>query len=360
MSEPTSAERAAIGTRLRNAVPTAPDLAGLATRVERGARSNRTRRRAAVAAAATLAVAIVVVVPQLLGSLPAHQSAPPRPVPMPSHPCSARPDHPDFTSGTGVWVTFCPATVPAGILTLPAAHPQGLLDPAASRILVSSWQRSATTDHSCPATFGATEFRILVGFADGSTSSIDGFVGACPAGVTPSSGRDRISSGGLVYSDLVSALGRQAANGHRPYNPPGPPRTCARALFSPGRYNVDGASARQPDDASMLLDMTAVEGLVCRYDGPGRLTGSGAVTDPEALRIASASSFMPRPFPQGRAAPATSYLVTLRDRTDTWRTFTVTGRKRVLTWYRGTAPGTPQRIGYAGETLLSMLHEAAR
>ena len=110
----------------------------------------------------------------------------------------------------------------------------------------------------------------------------------------------------------------------------------------------------------MLLDMTAVEGLVCRYDGTGRLTGSGSVTDPEDLRIASGSSFLARPFQHWRAAPATSYLVTLRDRTDTWRTFTVTGRKHVLTVYRGTAPGIPHRIGCAGETLLLMLHEATR
>jgi hypothetical protein len=110
----------------------------------------------------------------------------------------------------------------------------------------------------------------------------------------------------------------------------------------------------------MLLDMKAVEGLVCAFDSTNRLSGSGPAGYPENLRIASGSSVLGVPFGSWRHAPATSYLVTLRDRTGTWRTFTITGRKGVLTFFRGSAPGVPERIGYAGEDLLLLAHLATR
>ena len=47
MNDLTSAEREAIGTRLRDAVPPEPDLAGLATRAEGVARSNQTKKNGA-------------------------------------------------------------------------------------------------------------------------------------------------------------------------------------------------------------------------------------------------------------------------------------------------------------------------
>lgn len=363
MTDPTGAEREALATRLRAAVPAEPDLAGLATRAEGGGRRKRRVRRAGVAAAAAIAVAAVIAIPQLVGSQPTRNGgtpSSPAPVQVPAHPCSDPPDHADFTQGTAAWVTFCPTTGSAGITALPAAYPPGLLDSAASRMLVSSWQHTAGTRHSCPATFGATDFTIRVGFTDGSTSRIYGSVSGCQAGVIPSSSSDGISSGGLVYSDLVTALGRQAASGQPLHNPPGPPRVCPTSLSSPGRLNIDGASATELEGSPMLLDLTAVEGLVCRYDGSGGLTDSATATDPEALRIASGSSLMGRPFAHWRHTPATSYLISLRDRTDTWRTFTVTGRKHVLTLLRGTSPGSPDRIGYTGETLLLMLHDSTR
>lgn len=347
MTDPTSAERDALGARMRAAVPAEPELDGLAARAASSARRTRQKRRAGVAAGAALVVAAVVAVPQVLGSHPAHQTSPPPPVQVPAHPCSGRPNHHDFTTGTAAWVTFCQGR---GV----APYPAGVLTDGAPQ-LVDVWRRSVQQYDVVPScgTGQPPPSDVRVGFSDGSVSQI--FV-VCIGLVTP--GNLGIS-GPTIYADLVRALGRQNATGHRRYNPPGPPRTCPRSFGRLGSLNLDGASASGLT-GSMLLDMTAVEGLVCAYDEGNRLVRSGTPPDPEALRIASGASIMNRPVGNWRQAPATSYVVTLRDRTDTWRTFTITGRKHALTFFRGNSPGTPVRIGYAGESLLLLVHDATR
>lgn len=359
MTELSGAERNALDARMKEAVPAEPDLTGLAARSENGARRTRRRRRAGGLVTAAVAVAAVITAPLLIASGPVRDGArPPVRTHVPAHPCSGTPDHADFTKGTAVWVTFCPTRL-SGRDAVLALTPTGVLVSDASS-LVAGWQRSTGMVHSCPFAFGTTEFSVRVGFSDGATTRISGGTGPCQAAPYPSKGYVGIASGGTVYSDLVRALGRQASSGHPRYNPPGPPPTCPRSPASPGRLNVDGASAAGLNDSFFLLDMTAVEGLVCRYDGSGALTASGPAPGPEDLRIASGSSVMFSPFQRWRTSPATSYVVTLRDRTDTWRTFSISGRRHTLTFFRGSSPGVAYRIGWAGEELLLLAHEATR
>ena len=145
MNDPTPAEREALGARLTAAIPTEPELIGLAGRVERGARRHRRVRRAGVAGVAAVAVAVVIAVPQWLGSQPRHEGSPPTPssTHVPAHPCSGRPDHRDFTHGTAAWVTFC-FTKPSGGDTEVAHYPRGVLVTGAAS-LVGSWQDGVST-----------------------------------------------------------------------------------------------------------------------------------------------------------------------------------------------------------------------
>jgi hypothetical protein len=359
MTELSAAERNALDARLKEAVPAEPDLTGLVARSENGARRTRRRRRAGGLVTAVVAVTAVIVAPLLIGSEPVRDGArPPVGTHVPAHPCGGTPDHADFTQGTAAWVTFCPTRLSGRDEVLSLTPTGVLVSDAAS--LVAAWQASTGTAHSCPFAFGSTEFSVRVGFSDGTSTRIDGNTGPCQAAASPSKGYIGIASGGTVYSDLVRALGRQASSGHTRYDPPGPPPTCPPSPVSAGRLNVDGASAPGLHDSFFLLDMTAVEGQVCRYDGSGALIASGPAPGPEDLRIASGSSVMRSPFQRWRDAPATSYVVTLRDRTDTWRTFIVSGRRHTLTFFRGSSPGVAYRIGFAGEDLLLQVHEATR
>lgn len=124
--------------------------------------------------------------------------------------------------------------------------------------------------------------------------------------------------------------------------------------------NLDGASAKLLDDSGSLLDLTAVESLVCRYDS-GHLTATRRDLAPEGLLLSSGSGWL-LPTPGNRAdlrhiplihARDGAYLVSLRDKTDAWRTFTVTGRYGAVTLYRG--HGATDVLGYAAEPMLTAL-----
>lgn len=124
--------------------------------------------------------------------------------------------------------------------------------------------------------------------------------------------------------------------------------------------NIDGRSARTLDTTGALLDLSADEALVCRYDG-GRLVETRRDLDPERLLLTSASGwYLDNPGDYANAwggrdhpVPPSEYLVTLRDKTDTWRTFTVTGRVGIVTFYRG--GGHVDRLGFASPPLLEAL-----
>lgn len=355
MNDPTAAERDALASRLTAAIPAEPELTDLAGRAEHGARRVRRVRRAGIASVAALAVAAVVALPQILGSRPTHEGAPPGAMEVPAHPCGGKPDHRDFTQGTPAWVTFCPST-PTGTSRM-ELHPSGVLRMGAAA-LVAGW-RSHIEDFElapmCGTETGQTYVR--VGFADGTVSEIDvvcvGLISGGHLGVA--------ESGSQMYVDLVSALGRQAASGYPRYTRwRGPPRRCPTSFSTPGHLNSDGASARELSHSRMILDMTAVAGLVCRYDGSGALTASGPAADPEGLRVTTGVGVWDRAFEDWRSVPATSYLVSLRDRTNTWRTFTITGRKHVVTFYRGTSPAVPEQMGYAADSLVRLARQSTR
>jgi len=361
MNDHTPHEREAFGTRLRAAVPTEPDLAGLATRAESGARSRRRRRRAGVATLGALAVASVVAAPQLIGSRSAHDGGPGTPhttapaVRVPAQPCSGRPDHHDFTTGTAAWVTFC-FTKPEMSDREVAHFPRGALVNGADS-LVAEWQRGVGTAHSCPFVFGATPFTVRVGFADGTTSQLSGDTGACQTGVVPSDRSTAGPGGQGVYNALMTALGRQDASAYHDYDPPGPPPTCPPSPVQAGRLNHDGYShvaGRAADLSGVLLALPAVDSLLCRYDATGRLVSRRPAHPPaEPLRLASGSSLTPRPTGFYRARG--SVVVAVRDRTDDVRTFTITGPDHLVTWFQ-TADGAPQPVGYAGSALMGLTH----
>jgi hypothetical protein len=218
MNDPTSAEREALTTRLRTAVPSEPDLWGLAARAESGARRNRTRRRTGVAAVgvgvAAWGVTAVVVAPQLLGSHAHQQSFRSPPNGVPAHPCSGTPDHGDFTKGQAVWAIFCATKPSRGDVSVPPV-PHHVLTKGVTG-LVAAWQRGSGAIHSCPLQTGVTHFTVRVGFADGTTTTIRGETGACQTALTPSVGSVAGPEGARVYDDLVQALARQAGGGGHP------------------------------------------------------------------------------------------------------------------------------------------------
>ena len=292
-----------------------------------------------VVAVAGLAAVAVVVVPHLLDSHPMHQAdqpgqrvsiTPPPPVHVPAHPCRGRPDHHDFPQGTASWVTFC-FTHPEGGDREVAHYPRGVLVTGAAA-LVSDWQRGTDMVHSCPFVLGAAPFTLRVGFTDGTTSELTGDTGYCQMGITPSDRATAGPGGGGMYDALMAALGRQDARAYHRYYPPGPPQTCPPSPAQAGRLNQDGysrAAARATDLSGVLLALPAVDSLVCRYDATGRLISPRPTHPPaEPLRLAAGSSLSPRPTGFYRARG--SVVVALRDRTDTWRTFTITGAGSIL------------------------------
>jgi hypothetical protein len=353
MTDLTPGERTLLMTRLREGIQEAPGLADLAPGAESRARRVRRTRRVGVVVAAAAVVAAVVAVPPLLNG---HPMRPTNPEPAPAR-CVARSelDHADFRKGIAAWVRFCPdlsvpdqaaAIAPRGVLTVGAAD------------LVQSWQAETEHVENYPLCgLGQPPmFFVQVGFTDGTTSQIQlvcmGLIEPSPQGI-PAFGSD-------LYDALVTAIGQQDDARYPSYNPPGPARECPRTLTDPARMNLDGASARELGTDGPLLDLTATEALVCRYER-GRLVRSSRTVAPESLRLASGIDWQSpgrnirrnlSHFPV-YAHPFGSYLVTMRDKTDTWRTFTVTGRFGALRLYRG--GGTVTEPGYAGAGLLHLL-----
>jgi hypothetical protein len=348
MSDLTPTEQTRLATRLGDGVPEAPHLPDLATTAASRARGLRRTRRLGAVVGAAVAVAAVIAVPRLVGS----DRAQPPTVRPPAH-CVARSnvDHQDFRHGTAAWLRFCPAVHsedPVGAVT-----PRTVLTDGAAA-LVATWQ--AQTRHLEVAPWcgpGAPPtYDLQVGFTDGTVSQIQL---VCLALVEPSS---QYVPQGLteMYDTMMTAIGEQGDAEFRDYSPPGPQRQCPRTLDDPARMNIDGTSADQLASTGPLLDLTATEGLVCGYEH-GRLTDTRRNRDPERLLIDSGVHWLRadrnirrnlshEPVYQQRLG---SYLVSLRDKTNTWRTFTITGRYGRVRLFRG--DGTVTTLGYADTEL---------
>jgi hypothetical protein len=339
--------------RLRTAVPQAPDLTGLAGRAEAQGRRRRTTLRTAAGTGAAALVAAAVLIPGLFGDA---GDPSPAPSPVPSTPaCVAQSevDGTDLTAGTASWVRFCGrADGQTGI----ARFPDGALTGELAKATVAGWEDSLGDSARCQRdAVSGRSFRIQVGFVDGTVAQHESVTGTdC--------------SGELLYTVLLTRISSELDQRYE--DVVRPPETCPTGLRT-DRTNTDGESAEllvgsDPVAALStrpLLALNAQSAQVCRYLGHAgslRLDDSWSSNNPgaEGIRV---SAFID--YTDGQAdcpvdPQRPSYVVMLRDKTGTTRTFSIDGAEcGAMSAAIGT-PAEEQYLGLASPDLIQAIESS--
>lgn len=313
--------------RLHAAVPEPPDLPDRAARAESLARQRIRHQRTTMAGLAAIAVVLVVLIPQLVDRSPDHSTG--RPVGSPDTTPTATVDtpttstdeiecvpakdahHVDPSEGTAVWLRFCASP---GTQTQWAQVPPDAL--TSNLGFVNGW--TLGFQHSCPFAL-SQEFRIQVGYADGSTAQIRGRTDSCQAGTGVTTATK--ASGSQIYADAMSAFGRAYAADFDEVPTPAPSR-CPNSLGLPGETDIDGPSTSL--DVGMAMPLTATSGLLCFWHGSARPPGHATLGLEQAETLRIQMHAVPPGVARCRLGPKVpSFTVILQDKTGTRRTFSV-------------------------------------
>lgn len=336
-----------LAERLRAAVPETPDLHDLAGNAEAQGRRRRNLARSAGAAAVVVVVVGAVLIPALFRP----GSEPPQPTPasdLPQCVDQSDVDSRALRSETVRWVRFCGRDDgQTGI----ARFPEGALTGEMAAAVVDGWAQPETCDDDAGPFLGRG-FWIQIGYADGQVAQLESST-SC-------------SGGELVYRNLLSALSLDLAS---PYEPGGPPlpTTCPDRLRT-DQTNTDGASAEllTGDDpiaqlsTRPILALPASEALVCRYTGYRsslQLDHSWVVRSPaaEEMRVVSLTGYTDGMADCGVDETRPSYVVALRDKTGTARTFAIDGPEcGPLSAAIGT-PAEEQYLGLSSQVLVDTI-----
>lgn len=266
--------------RMRDGVPDAPDLDGLAERAETDARQHRGRRRGVAMAAVATVTAVAIVAPRVIDRSDPPLRGTERP-PLTDTLCvgPGNLDHEDFTQGTAEYVRFCPAppTSEWGAALVPF---DVLVNGAAQ--LVASWQddvQAYPETVSCPYDPWATEFRVQIGFSDGTVEQLGGQTNSCLAHAF--AGEVGVWDGSRISSSLMTELAAQVRG------PSGPDRTDLTCPPELGDI-ADGPEVGAP------TKFFAREGLVCEYEF-GSLASSGPLSaeSSEKVRLTALGQWRP-------------------------------------------------------------------
>jgi hypothetical protein len=322
-----------LSTRLHAAAPEPPDLVGLAERAEAQGRRRRTLTRVAIGAAAAVVLAAVVVPAVIVGDLDATPSDGPSGTACVSE---SELDAGGIAESGAAWVRFCAREDGQ---TMVARFPSGVLEGKVAEAVVDGWRgrlEEGEPPERCVSeesfSMQGRNFRIQVGLTDGRVVMLEGTTGSCPVDAGPQT----IPHGELVYRQLLAAVSTDLA-GRYEAGGPALPDTCPDRLRT-DLTNTDGASAEllvgedRIDQLSTrpLLALPASDTLVCRYTGYRStlaLEDSWTTANPgaEGIRVAALVHYSDGMADCDLDPRRPSYVVVLRDKTGTARTFAIDG-----------------------------------
>ncbi len=310
-------------------VPAAPG--DLYERVLAGHRSRR-RRSAALAGVVAAVVAAAVVVPFVLDGRAPDRTAAPAPAACIDTADATR----DSIEGTPVWVRFCPGDEG---YTAPAEAPSDALTTHLDLLagldeLDEVYAGGPPPGYPCGELSGGRTYEVQIGFADGGVATL---VGDTDPGCTGRLGDGRLVRGPDtvgVYGLVMTAFGRQYADGFAS-SPSTEPLVCPADPRDPDSVDVDGASASLDtgyllgERSPMVMPLTAVRGIVCTWPF-GAEDGEPAVrelTPEEAERVRIGLHAVPGGTADcGRfASPEPTRAAVVEDRTGTRRAVTILG-----------------------------------
>ena len=338
-----------LSQRLKDGVPTPPDLSGVAARSAHDGHRRRTRRRLAAVAAVVVLAAGGVVLPRMLSGGPpdvAERSEPQ---------CVSSAEAPPVELGRqpATWVRFCrPADEGA---TRQARVPDGAVTGSLAAAVVQAWA-DRVVDRECrpeSPPVPSRLFRIQVGLADGGVAEIAGDTGCVD---------DHL----LFMQMETPLLGRGGTRRDEVVEPR--PVTCPDDLTTT-ETNADGADAdllRVDADGLSTVPLlpgrsTAID--VCAYTGVAAdrtLVDQWSADDVSDLRGAATTGYSDGEADCGIDPGATSYVVVMHDLTGTARTFTIDmaacGAMRAAI---GT-PAVDTRLGLASPGLVRQVRDSGR
>jgi len=285
-----------------------------------------------------VALLVALALPTLIGC---EDDSPP-PVPEADSACVAAADldHADLTQGEAVWMRFCPVRRNAALV------PDDVLTDGAQAVAEDWDVRRFGHQFGCGVILGTVDYRLQIGYADGTVAQIVGDTGC----------DNRSNAGqkvwdGPVLEPVLRAMGSQRGLGAGAVSD----LACPADRHDP--VNVDGIDP--PAANGPLLERQAAMGILCTY--PPRRTKLSTLdaTEAEEVRLALAESFLP---PDSRirthmSGPAPDpLLVGLIDNVGNVRWFGIAGQQLRVTLWRG-APGTPAYLGKAGDHLQSVIDQ---
>ena len=313
----------ALTDRLRSAVPEAPHLDGLASAAEAQGRHRRTRSRVVTGGALLLVAAALAIPSLLLGDDGAPDPAP-QPKGGPECLPSAKASTDEITAEVVPQVTWVRLCGTEDGQTGGARFPDAALTTEARSFVEDHLDALAAAGDCSTDPLDLPEgrrLRIQVGLAGGGAVQLASST-ECAAGRT-------------LYLDLVSQLS-SALDDEYEDGGPSLPATCPDRLRT-DRNTTDGASVElfgDPDpnpflSSQPILALPARSGLVCRYTGYAntlRLDWSWLLdTDAQEILLDASIGYREGMVDCSINPARPSYLVALRDRTGTTRTFTIDG-----------------------------------
>ena len=175
----------------------------------------------------------------------------------------------DGVQGTPVWARFCPgsdpyaplAEVPSDALTTHLDLLAGLVEQAAG---------AAPTAPGCEQPWNGRTYEVQIGYADGRVATVAGSTDPRCAGRLPDGAPVGGPDGLGVYGVVMTAFGRQYADGFADSTGTGP-LVCPDVPSDPDSVSVDGPSATldtgylMGERSPMVMPLTAVRGIACTW-----------------------------------------------------------------------------------------------
>jgi hypothetical protein len=226
-----------------------------------GQRRTRARRRAAA-----LVVSLATV---LLAACSAAEQEPGRASAAPDACVGSADATRDSVEGTPVWARFCPgsdryaplAEVPSDALTTHLDLLDGLDDAEPGAPAPEAW---------CEQLSVGRTYEVQIGYADGRVATVAGSTDPECAGRLPDGGLVRGPGGLGVYGVVMTAFGRQYADGFDD-SADDAPLVCPDDPGNPDSVDVDGASASLDtgfafgEPGPMVMPLEAVRGIACTW-----------------------------------------------------------------------------------------------
>lgn len=235
----------------------------------------------------------------------------------------------DGVEGTPVWARFCPdpdryprhAEVPTDALTTHLDLLDALDELDAGAPAADPW---------CEQRSSGRNYEIQIGYADGRVAAVEGGTDPGCAGRLPDGTRIRGPEGLGVYGTVMTAFGRQYADGFAD-SAGDEPLVCPDVPGEPDSVDADGASAvlatGDPDGerSPMVMPLAAVRGILCTwpYGAEDDEPDVRDLTAAEAERVRIGMHAIAEGVVDCTGTPEPTYTAVVEDRTGTRRAVTV-------------------------------------